>query len=238
MSDEPIITPEPDHTESFNQRFAHFLTRTSTVYAKSPLSVLSDRGIQNRLLDNLVQFLPDGAWIAGGFMTGVILEEEKAKDIDLFFSSQLAFTATVNLILNPPEDAWAYKGYTLKEGTVLSKLGDARFIVFNHPTRPALQLIRFTWYESAEHVIDTFDFTIVQFAADKHGLYYNPLSWIDLSRKRLVLRRMQFPGSTLRRVIKYAAKGFYACPGSLAHIAEEIQKFQGPADVNEVVYLD
>ncbi len=137
-------------------------------------------------------------------------------------------------------EAWAWKGYRPKDDVQfdLDHLGNARFITWVHPTRPALQLIRMVWYDSPEHVIDSFDLSVVQFAADGKSLYYNPASWLDLSRKRLVLHRMQFPASTLRRLIKYASKGFYACPGALAHICEEIQKFQGPAGTEKIVYVD
>lgn len=246
--EQPIIDAEtplpPDDTGApFAERFAHFLTRTATVYAKAPLSLLSDRGIQNRLLENLVEYLPDGAIIGGGFLTQVILEEDNATDIDLFFTSEKAFRDTVALIQRPPKEdtqAWAYSGYKPKDDAVfdLDKLGNSRFITFVHPKRPALQLLRMVWYDSPEHVIDSFDLTVVQFAADKSGLTYNPVSFIDLSRKRLVLHRMQFCASTLRRLIKYAAKGFYACPGSLAHICQTIQDFKGPMDANAVVYVD
>lgn len=247
MSDEPLITsiePAEPKRQSFAEQFAHFLTRTSTVYATSPLSILSDRGIENRLFDNLVENLPEGVVIAGGFLTHVILEEDNATDIDLFFTSEKAFRDTVALITRTrtKEDNadWAFAGYGWKDGNVLDldKLGDMRFITFTHPKRPALQLLRMVWYDSPEHVIDSFDWTIVQFASHKGGLTYNPAAWLDLSRKRLVLNRMQFPASTLRRLIRYASKGFYACPGSLVRICEAIQQFKGPPDVNDVVYLD
>jgi len=240
-----IINTAPADESSFSKKFAHFLTRTATVYASSPISLLADRGIENRLLENLIASLPDGAIVAGGFMTQVILEEKNAKDIDIFFTSKEAFENTVNLLLKDEQyhkdhESWSLSGYKIKGGLMpnLTKLGDMRFLVFEHPTRPALQLLRMVWYDSPHHVIDTFDLTIVQFAADKNGLHYNPCSFLDLSRKRLVLHRMQFPASTLRRLIKYSHKGFYACPGSLAKICEEIQSFTGEKDVNAVVYVD
>lgn len=229
----------------FAERFAHFLTRTNTVYASAPLSILKDRGIENRLLDNLIDSLPDGVIIAGGFLTSVISEEDKSKDIDLFFTSEQAFRDTVTLLtLSPSEHkedgSWSLNGYKIKGGEMpdLDKLGEQRYLVFEHPSRPALQLLRMVWYDSPEHVIDTFDLTIAQFAATRAGLVYNPTAFLDLARKRIVLHRMQFPASTLRRVIKYAHKGYYACPGSLAKICEEIKAFAGNPDVNEVVYVD
>jgi len=244
MSDEPTSNTPPVQPP-FAARFAHFITRTSTIYASSPLSILKDRGIENRLLDNLVEFLPNGAIIAGGFLTSVITEEDKSKDVDFFFASEQAFRDIIALLLkdaafHKENGSWAYDGYTIKGDKMpdLDKLGDIRYLVFEHPTRPALQLLRMVWYDSPEHVIDTFDLTIVQFAVTRAGLVYNPVSWIDLSRKRLVLHRMQFPASTLRRIIKYAHKGFYACPGSLAKICEEIQAFKGDMDANAVVYVD
>lgn len=230
----------------FAAKFAHFLTRTDTDYVTSPLSILADRGIENRLLTNLVEHLPSGAIIAGGFVTAVITEEDNASDIDFFFTSEQAFKDTVAFILKERgKDGetikdWAYAGYAPKEGTPmdLDNLGDTRFLTFVHPKRPAFQLLRMVWYDSPEHVIDTFDLTCVQLAVDVEGLTFNPVTWIDLSRKRLVLHRMQFPGSTLRRLIKYASRGFYACPGSLVNICKAIQVYKGEPDINDVVYVD
>lgn len=233
----------------FAQKFEHFMSRTPTQYSTAPLSILADRGIENRLFENLVQHLPAGAIIAGGFVTSVLLDEQTSKDIDIFFTSEKAFYDTVTFIHNAAtisaqtqgdDKPWSFDGYTLKDADKidLEKLGDTRFITFVHPKRPALQLLRMVWYQDAAHVIDTFDLTAVQFAATKDGFTFNPISFLDLSRKRIVLHRMQFPASTMRRIIKYSQKGFYACPGSLANICTEIQKYSGQPDVNDVVYVD
>ena len=230
----------------FKQRFAHFLERTNVAYSRDDFALLTDRGIENRLLESLVAGLPEGAIIAGGFMTSVIMEEDKAKDIDIFFTSAASFVATVNLLLNPPEgeeddDMWAWRGYELKGGEdALKGVNQCRYLTFVHSKgkRPDIQLLRMVWYDSAEHVIDSFDLTIAQFACDKNGIIYRPTAFLDLARKRIISHRIQFAASTLRRIIKYAHKGFYACPGSLAKICEQIQQFRGPADANEVVYVD
>lgn len=247
------LDPSTLKDTGFAEQFAHFLTRTPTSYARDGYSsILKDRGIENRLLDSLVAGLPEGAIIAGGFMTGVLLEEKTAKDIDIFFTSAAAFAATVNLLLNPPKangdddedgEMWAWSGYELKGGEdALKAVNSCRFLTFVHTKgkRPDIQLLRMVWYEDAAHVIDSFDLTIAQFAIEKEGVVtYRPSAFMDLSRKRLISHRIQFPASTLRRLIKYAHKGFYACPGSLATICEQIQGFQGTdPDVNKVVYVD
>jgi hypothetical protein len=94
------------------------------------------------------------------------------------------------------------------------------------------------WYDNAEHVIDSFDFTVIQFAFTNKEFVFNGMSFMDLARKRLVLHRMQFPASTMRRLIKYTQKGYYACPGSLVTICQAIQDYKGESDIFNVVYVD
>lgn len=235
-NEQNILSPTPQ--QRFAERFKHFLTRTNTQYTRTDLNYLPARGIENRLLDNLLEFLPDGAIIAGGFALSCVLDDKNAKDIDIFFTSQKAFDETLALFtkrgVEKPED-WAFDGYKIAE---TSKETGERYVLLTHEKRPAVQLLKMVWYDSPEHVIDSFDFTISQFAFDNKGFYFNGVSMHDISKKRLVLHRMQFPASTLRRLIKYTHKGYYACPGSLTTICEAIQEYVGDMDVNSVVYVD
>ena len=227
----------------FAQKFAHFLTRTNTAYAVDNISLLTNRGIENRLLENLIEFLPKGVIIAGGFMTSIIESEKDSKDIDFFFTNAEAFCEFTNYILDQKkvkaDGCWALEGYKLKEGCSLGSVNAYRYLTFVHPTRPELQLLKMVWYADATSCIDSFDLTVAQFAVEAGGVFtYNPLSFIDISRKRLVLHRLQFASSTLRRIIKYSKKGFYACPGSLANICQQIKDFKGPIEANDIVYVD
>jgi len=254
-----------------------FLARTDTVYARTPLVGLDDRSAVSHYLNSLLEYLPEGVVIAGGFMSqlmeDMLMAKEPSieistdtygnvreipsntprthlqqKDVDLFFTSERAFRETLDLCLNPPSDnnAWAWRNTEVDKKELKSLNGPGssamRFINFKstEKNKPSLQLIKLAWYESPEHVIDTFDFTCVQFATDGKFLYFNPLSTFDLARKRLVLHRMQFPASTLRRLIKYGNRGFYACPGSLVKISEEMLKAkqEGAEDNEHFVYLD
>ncbi len=235
-----------------SDQFPQFLERTATQYVQTKIVDLKQRGMcDNRMFDSIVAYLPEGAFIAGGFMTSIITGEPTAKDVDLFFTSEKAFRDTLDLIFdeNLDDDAWFWKQYNTPENQALcddivldpAKFANARFIKLEHKngTLP-LQLIKIAWYEDPTHIIDSFDLTIAQFAANHESVWANPLSYYDIVNKRIVLHRMQFPSSTMRRVIKYASKGFYACPGSLANIATQIQKFVGQDDplMNSVVYVD
>ncbi len=237
------ITPDKIQPSEFSEKFAHFLTRTTTPYVVDNISLLTGRGMENRLLENLIEFLPPGVIIAGGFMTSLIEAEKDAKDIDFFFTSIQSFCEFTNYILDQKrvksEGCWALEGYKLKDGCTLANINSYRYLTFVHPTKPELQLLKMVYYTDAAHVIDSFDLTVAQFAVEKGGkLTYNPLSFLDIARKRLCLHRLQFPSSTLRRIIKYSKKGFYACPGSLANICQQIKDFQGPVDAHAVVYVD
>ena len=110
---------------------------------------------------------------------------------------------------------------------------------YTHPKRLPIQLLKLHWYTSAEHVIDSFDFTVAQFAieVDTGDLVANPISFLDLARKRLVLHRMQWPSSTLRRMVKYSKKGYYACPGALAEISKQVAEHIDDDD-EQFVYVD
>lgn len=157
------------------------------------------------------------------------------------------------------EEQWAIAGYKLDNGSRASLVQqkaefgmsglalpggwtvshDTRYVKFVHPTRPPIQLIKLAWYKDAEHVIDSFDLTVAQFALDvaTGDLVCNPISIMDLVGKKIVLHRMQFPSSTMRRVIKYTKKGYYACPGALTKIAEQVAEHIEDDDA-QFVYVD
>lgn len=226
-----------------------FIRRTDVVYSKVKLSELKGRNIENRMFDSLIEGLPEGCYIAGGFMVNLLLQEKNAKDIDIFCNSAKAFAEVCNMLLDASNTAiteddklWAWKGYKCTTDLEAFEKGTEtfRFIKFEHEKRPAIQILKLFWYKDVPSLIDTFDFTATQVGCDKEHIYLNPLTQFDLAKKRLVLHRMQFPASTMRRMIKYSAKGFYVCPGSLINITKEIQNHRGGADINDkqFVYLD
>lgn len=242
------ITPLWESTEE-----AEFLTRTNTTFSKIKISDLKDRGIENKLFDAIINQLPTGVFIAGGFMVSLLQQDRKSKDIDLFCDSERSFKEICNLLLDPPakkegedDDLWPFRDYIcqtdIQQFNQANSNKDIRFIKFKHKEdkRPEIQVMKMAWYESAEHVIDTFDLTISQIATDGEFIYMNPLTPMDLASKKLVLHRMQFPASTIRRIIKYANKGYYACPGSLVNISKNIQEWTKKVDIDEenFVYLD
>lgn len=247
-----------------------FVERTETQYVKLPHSVLIERGVSSELIEGLIKQLPEGAYVCGGYALSLFSGKNHANDIDIMFTSEQAFITTFNLLQeyskeslklkaetnafnlleelskDPERGEGKYKDY--KNYTLVTDFEDFktdtkkhRFVVFTHDAKPKIQLIKLVWYEDGQHIIDTFDLTVTQVAIDKDFVYVNPLTILDLANKKLVLHRMQFPASTLRRIIKYSAKGFYACPGSLVNIATKIMEYEGDMDIatdSQFVYID
>lgn len=219
--------------------------RTDTIYAKTTLASLGDRGITDPFLNELAEVLKPGQWLAGGYI-GSIFAGDKPKDADFFFNSASLMLDFIK-VLTQAEDAGdsdsppsRFKGWKLMTPREKISLEETRFVSLKKHGEPEIQLIKIRWYDSAEHVIDTFDFTAAQFALDGPNVVMSPLAPIDVVRKRLVLHRMTFPSSTIRRMIKYTQKGYYACPGSLQKIAEATGAAMqnGNAAANGIVYVD
>jgi len=190
--------------------------KSNADYIKLSLKeVFEDRGIDIKDLTKIMEALPEGAIVAGGYLCGLFAGEE-SKDIDIFFTCSDALVETIEAITGHRTDPeHVFFGYETKtnidgmfeEPNYSKSIRVLDYINKYTQSKPKIQLVKSIWYDDPQHIIDTFDFTVAQFATDGKFLYANPTSFIDLSRKRLVLHRMTFPASTLRRLIKYANKG-------------------------------
>ena len=100
-----------------------------------------------------------------------------------------------------------------------------------------LDLIHFRYYETAEDLINSFDFTICQLVTDGDDLITDEFSLWDIGRNKLAIHNVTYGVSTIRRLIKYTKQGFTACSGTFADILERCIK--DPSVVNkETEYID
>ena len=179
-----------------------------------------------KVLAGLPSLSPDGPWLAGGALRRTLLRQEPDSDFDFFFrdADQLAeFTAALDKLglekLRETEHHVHYRG----------RVGDSALPL-------DVQCIRFAFYANAQAVIDSFDFTICQFAFDGVNLSAGEYSLWDLGRKRLAVHRVTFPVSSMRRVLKYATQGFKACNGCLATLLRATA--ENPSLNTEIAYVD
>lgn len=144
-------------------------------------------------------------WIGGGAIRSSLIGE-RYSDIDIFAKSRSDLDEFVKTL----------DGYKL--------IYDAESLKTYQRGDDKIQLI-YRDYESIEQCIQSFDFTICQFAMNDEGLYCNPESIIHLFRRRLVVNRIspEWAADSLRRVQKYIKAGFTICDGGIAQLIEAIR---------------
>jgi hypothetical protein len=102
---------------------------------------------------------------------------------------------------------------------------EIRALNYSVPTgeKPDLvQIVLVIQGRGTPQVIGTFDFTISMLGTDGTTLFFGPFTWTDLFRKRLRVHRIHHGISTMRRMVKYAKRGFYACTGTMREIAQGV----------------
>lgn len=83
-----------------------------------------------------------------------------------------------------------------------------------------------TLYGTIETILDSFDFVCCQVGYQNNIFYYYPLAMLDIVRKRITINKISKPISTLRRLIKYSQKGYYACTGALLEVCKQIPNLE------------
>lgn len=165
--------------------------------------------------------LPDlgaaGPWIAGGAVRRTINGEKLDSDFDFFFASeqQADQFETAMRGLGAGQTAKTEKATTFTLPTEMPEDGV-------YLPEMKVQAIRFQYFADAEAVIDSFDFTLSQFAFDGEAIYVGPFSLWDVARKRIVIHKITYGVSSVRRLLKYAAQGYTVCSGALAELLKQV----------------
>lgn len=167
-----------------------------------------------------------GPWIAGGALRRTLLGKEPASDFDFFFRDADQLQAF--------EDRLVASGLAKIRETEHHK--HYRGTLGEDPQPRDIQLIRFAFYADAAAVIDSFDFTICQFAYDGATLTAGDFSLWDLGRKRLAVHKITYPVSSMRRMLKYGQQGFTVCTGAMQALL--VQSVALPELRLEIAYVD
>ncbi|CAH1657537.1 conserved hypothetical protein [Hyphomicrobiales bacterium] len=192
----------------------------------------TDKEFDETTLGTVLSSLPalssSGPWLAGGALRRTLLGKEPDSDLDFFFKDAdqlLAFRDGL-------ENAGLVKVRETKHHMhYRGPIGESGI-------HRDVQLIRFAFYENAEAVIDSFDFTVCMFAFDGETLTVGDHALWDLGRKRLAVHKISYPVATMRRLLKYANQGFTACKGALgAILLQTAQSAELQAQI-DIEYVD
>ena len=165
--------------------------------------------------DDIVEAIkpaPEGPWIVGGSVRRLIDAMPQTSDVDIGLASLEQLDQTKNRLLQ--------SGFTITRKT--AEYTELSGKIGKKDTK--VQLLRVMLAPTPEGIIDEFDFTICQFAFDGKDIVCGQFSLYDLARKRLVLHRLSFGASTIRRMTKYGRQGYTFCQGTIVSILEEIAK--------------
>lgn len=199
-------------------------------FVNFPLESLEGRGFNFVQIKEINELLPEGALIAGGCFESII-RGFSPKDIDIFFKNKESLKESVANLTN--------QGFKLIEDPKHLDDEEKRFVTIKKEGYPDLQLIKIRYYGSLKELLDTFDFTAAQIGFDKQELLMNEASLIDILRKRLVINKITYPSSTLRRMIKYSKKGYYICNGQFQFLVEEVSRSHRENPQNsQIFYVD
>lgn len=179
-----------------------------------------------KVLASLPPLSPTGPWLAGGALRRTLMQQEPDSDFDFFFRDAGQLEAFKSKLV---EMGFEQVRETEHHVHYRGRVGDAGKLV-------DVQCIRFAFYADAKAVIDSFDFTICQFAFDGESLTCGDFALWDLGRKRLAVNKITFPVSSMRRVLKYGTQGFRACNGCLQALLRATAA--NPAIDMETTYVD
>jgi hypothetical protein len=103
-----------------------------------------------------------------------------------------------------------------------------------------VNLVKFAYYDSFSHVLDSFDWTVTQFALTQDRLLFNPIGVRDFYERKLRVHRLIFYMDVKNRFKKYTQKGFKPTDTCQKQVDKAIAEFTSKrAEIkNRFVVLD
>lgn len=155
--------------------------------------------IKNHKLHKLrpiLKYLSENVYLAGGSLRTVLkCSAENVSDFDLFFKS---FEAVQPLRTRLEEEGWE-KVFECPKG----------FLYTYKKNKHKVQLICETEYPSIEELLNSFDVSACVSGYYGGLVYYSREFVRSVRTKKLRTCNVTFPVATLKRLIKYSAKGYF-----------------------------
>lgn len=176
----------------------------------------------------------DGVFLAGGLLRSLVGGEDinpQSTDIDLFFGHPEILEGVKKYLDHPT--SYYKKVFQCPENKLAT-------YIYKREGKPEwkLQLISVDYYENAEEVIKTFDFTVTMFSTDGENFYQGEHSQEDVNNKKLVWNEITYPASSLRRMMKYARKGYHMREESYQFFVEKCWSHDSMIRDEKLVYVD
>jgi hypothetical protein len=145
-------------------------------------------------------------WIAGGALRDYFMAVKITTDYDLFFPNELEY-----------EKAKTF--FKAKEAEIKWESENGMKVKYGKRTYDLVK----KYFENPQATIDNFDFTVSMFAVDTEKVYFGETTFIDLAKRQLMLNKIPYPASTMKRAFRYYNKGFKMCAGEMMKLVIAIQ---------------
>lgn len=150
--------------------------------------------------ESILNLLGDGVVLAGGALRKLVDSMEVIADYDLFFVGD---DANKTLVLADLESRLKSIGYTL-----VFRCPKGELTTFKKDNEPKVQIVNKRNYTTMDDLISSFDITACCAAYNGDQIITNSRFVFDNLNKKININRVEYPNATLRRILKYAAKGF------------------------------
>lgn len=168
--------------------------------------------------------LNNDVWLAGGALRAIIAGEA-ISDYDLFFRNGLVAAKTRVEI----ESLGAETIFKCPEGKLTTYMLHGMKI----------QCITENFYPSMEELIDTFDITACRYATDGTRFISTYSAVRDTLKRKINLHRVDFPVASMKRIAKYANKGYVMTSKAALFFTDLIyQRGQRNEELNTRIYID
>lgn len=130
-------------------------------------------------------------WIAGGALRDYFTLGWFTTDLDVYFPNESELLSAAKRMIE-----LGYQVDYESENSIKFSLG-----------REKVDFVK-VYFDSPEQTFATFDFTCVCAAVSRDDVFVHPTFFMDLTKKELILNKLWKPLGTLKRLQKYAKKGF------------------------------
>lgn len=133
-------------------------------------------------------------FICGGSVRDYFMGIPMKTDYDLFFPNEIEYNK-----------AEAY--FKKNECKIIFQNDNALKIKYKGKEFDLIKI----YFENPEKAINAFDFTVSMLAVDYNKVYHGTTTFIDLSKRQIIFNVINYPTSTVKRVLRYYTKGFRMC---------------------------
>ncbi len=146
-------------------------------------------------------------WIAGGAVRDFFMDRKAQSDYDIFFPNETELEkAKKYFINNGAEVKWESE--------------NGIKLIYN---KNIFDLVKI-YYSTPEKTIQSFDFTVSMFAVDNKKVYCGEYSFEDLDERVLMINKITYPESSLKRAFRYYKRGFTMPVNEISKLYNEIKE--------------